>query len=721
MRYQVMKARTLRFLGASLILAAAAGLALAPAASAQQILLDKPVRAAELILFPDINDENVYYYVCDKPRLATGENERPQFSFLRYVENVRSAADEAEIREGEGGGIVHALVALSVTEDQLKDAQRALRRIKSEARIEGPVVFKSGTFGLVSAFTDSDGNLSHRVVGLGNAPLLDGEKAAVSLQLTKQGAKILWESFKTPTPDVSFTFEMDLDGYRSPKRAVIEADFDRIYEHRAFDVGLESTYLAAEIQGAFDDLREDKAIRLTEVGEDEQLEELIGIAYRKITDLMFQPVQGTGTPDLASLARTAGGEPSLLDRASEMLAARREEARNENEAIRRRNDERRRRQSAAAGRSAEATEAGAQTADQRGRDLEEQAAQAEARAERLRQRAAELESRDDFPEEYAALNREIVGGVENQAATLRRLAGESRSDAAEVREEVASTPSEEEDLEEEERLSSFALVATYEMKRLRQRGTFRVDLNKYTSDSLTLRFDENIGDLRRYIGDQSHFREVNLDDPLFKQREIVAFIDGLNAGDFGEYVNFVTLHMRKRHEGGGETHDEVRIDRNNFNAEGNSFKLLYGWKGDNDRRHWLDYEYRTYWSFFGGSTVEDPDWRSTSSGAINLAPPYQRREVTLEADPAVLAQFDRKVRSITVKIYYQLGGEERVRLTSLNPSTEPLSKTVEFMLPADVFEYEYEISWRLYGNESVTSGRQKTSEPTLYVDEVPAT
>ncbi|MFQ5647298.1 MAG: 50S ribosomal protein L22, partial [bacterium] len=35
----------------------------------------------------------------------------------------------------------------------------------------------------------------------------------------------------------------------------------------------------------------------------------------------------------------------------------------------------------------------------------------------------------------------------------------------------------------------FAVVAAFEMKRVRQRGKFTIDLNKYTSDSITLRFD----------------------------------------------------------------------------------------------------------------------------------------------------------------------------------------------------------------------------------------
>ena len=256
------------------------------------------------------------------------------------------------------------------------------------------------------------------------------------------------------------------------------------------------------------------------------------------------------------------------------------------------------------------------------------------------------------------------------------------------------------------------------MKRIRQRGTFKIDLNKFTPDTMTLRFDENIGDLRNLMDDESHFRQVNLDDPLVRQREIVAFVDGMNATDFGQYINFVTVHMRKKHESGEITDDEVRIDRNNFNREGNNFKLLYGWKGDNNRNKWLNYQYQTTWSFFGGNTVQDP-WREATEGAINLAPPYQRRSVELQADADMLK--DAQVRLVTVKVYYDLAGAEQVRQASLNPSKGQLSEKIEFMLPGDEYDYEYEIIWRLTGNRTVASGRQTSSEAVLFVDEVPAT
>jgi len=264
---------------------------------------------------------------------------------------------------------------------------------------------------------------------------------------------------------------------------------------------------------------------------------------------------------------------------------------------------------------------------------------------------------------------------------------------------------------------SFAVVAAFEMKSVRQRGKFRIDLNKYTADSLTLRFDENIGDLRSLQADAAHFREVNLDDPLYRQREIVVSVDGFNAQDFGQFVNFVTVHLRKRHASGAITDDEVRIDRKNFNAAGNAFKLLYGWNGDNDRRRWFDYEYLTTWSFFGGNELELP-LRPATQGQINLSPPYQRRSVEIQGDPAALAAAN--ARAVTVRLYYPLGGQEQVKQVTLNAARSQLSERIEFMLPAGSYAYEYEISWRLTGGRTATSGRKSSSDAILFVDNVPS-
>ncbi|MDO6431861.1 hypothetical protein Q4E93_14745 [Flavitalea sp. BT771] len=630
-------------------------------ARGQQINLDKPVRAGELTLFPDITNEMVYYYVSDKPHLAKDANGKPQFSFLRYVSNATSAADQPAATEGDGGGIVHAVVELSVTQDQIREAQRALQRIRSGATIQGPVVYKSGKFGIVSSFKDPQGGLSKQVVGLGNAPILDNEKAAVSIQLTKQGAKILWESFKTTAPDISFTFEMEITGYRSPKKAVIEANFDQIYDHKAFAVGLASTYLAAEIKGAFDDLVKSGAIKVTQVGEDEKMEALITTAYNKIADMMFSPLNGSGTPGIGDLTAAAGGQSSLLDRATTMLRNNREEAARNNAAS----------GTTTPGGPNPGTTTPATTA------------------------TTTRAPNDSTPPTTAAR----IRGDAAPAPPAGSTAGNSTNNRAADN----SGP-------------AFAIVATFEMKHIHQQGTFKIDLNKSTADNLDMRFDENIGDLTSFMNDPTVFRQANLDDPLYIQRELTAFVDGMNAQDFGQFVNFVNLRMKKTHESGDVTNQEVRIDRNNFNKEGNNFKMVYGYKGDNDRKKWMDYEYEAEWSFFGGQSVSVPLQKSTS-GAIDLAPPYQKRSVEFTADPTAVST--NGIRLITVKLFYTLNGNELSKVVTLNPSKSQLSEKVDFLLPADSFDYKYQVEWKLNNNQTRSSDKVSAHDAIVFVDAIP--
>jgi hypothetical protein len=632
---------------------------LAAAAGAQEIVLDQPVRAGGLIFFPSVADPNAYYYAPTRARLATGEGEggKPQFSFLRYVENVNTAGKEQE--EGEGGGIVHAVVQLGVTEDELRDAQSDLRRVAPGGVVKGPVVFRSGKFGLVSSFQEGS-DLVKRVVGLGTAPILDGSKAAISIQLTKQGSKILWQSFQTATPDVSFLFEMEMAGYRSPKRALIEAELDRVYEHSAFQAGVATTYVQAEITQALDDLYQKGAIKLTQVGEDEKLDALVQTAYSKLTELVFQPMSPQGAEQIAN---AAGGKKSALDRASELLEKRREEVRKDNAAIR-----------------------------------SERARREEARAARLNRAVSETRKGDDPAITKLA-----------KAEATHRAESAARADAT-------AEPAAAGDERQEQALPEFAAVVTYEMKRSRQRGVYRVDLNKWTADKLSLRFDENIGDLRRYTSDPAVFRNVNLDDPLFKQREIIASLVGVSADDFGSALNFVSLQLVKKHESGEETTQEARIDREKFNATGNAYKLVYGWKGDDDRRKWRSYDYRVLWSFGAGAGVEEP-WKKGEFNAIPLAPPFRKRSLQLEADKAVLEGGG--VRSATVQVFSKVGSEDRVAQVTLDTSKGELSKTLDFIAPVAAAEYEYEIKYRLRGNKTLATGRKKTDQEILYLDELP--
>jgi hypothetical protein len=324
-------------------------LAIASPAAAQQVLFDNPVRAGDLVMFRDINDAKAYYYAPTRPRLATDENGLPQFSFFRWVDNVRSGAADADAREGEGGGIVHALVTFGVTRDALTEAGRDLQRQIPGARIAGPIVPKSGVFTLVSSTMknprEPNSQIATQVLGIGNAPVLDGDKAAVSIVLTKFGAKVLWEQFQTPTPDVSFQFEMTIDGYKGPIRATIEANLDEIVKHDSFAAGIAGSFFGAEIKGAFDELRRTNVIKVTQVGEDAKFAEIIKSAYDKLVELLFDKTSpaAAGAAMPATAGAAGAGDESWLKRATTQVdgaRTRSEAVRKDNEEIRKRNADR---------------------------------------------------------------------------------------------------------------------------------------------------------------------------------------------------------------------------------------------------------------------------------------------------------------------------------------------------------------------------------------------
>jgi hypothetical protein len=786
-------------------------IALCQSVMAQSINLDKPTRVGNLIVFPDVQDDKMYYYMPDKARLAIGPDGNPQFSFLRYVENKRA---EDITREGDGGGIVHAVVSLEVPAEDIRIAERNLKRIKADAIIKGPIVYKACRFSIVSSFKEENGDFTKKVVGLGTGPVLDGGKAAISMRLTKLGSKILWESFKTAAPDISFSFEVELEGYRQPKRAIIEADFEQIYNNSHFSAGVAMSYLQAEIDMAFEELTRSGAIKVEQFGSDAGMETLMNTAYNKLTDMMFEPSGGTGTPNIGDLTGMGASQPSMLDRASGMLARnqQREQQNNNNSNNNNSNNG-----------TSNTTNNGTNTSANTASSSNGSGGRSSSTGARPNTPAPVTTSTSSNPttggnsgasttaaptsgsttgsspasttgSSSSALTEgassgtstttgngaSTTGSTPNPTASAPTGSTASTSAVATPTESTTNPttssgsgnptpttaattaggsspngntpspnpngtanqpgtntgnnngnnqpaantgnnngnnqPSENNSNSNSSVGSSFSVAVSYQMKQRKQKGKFKIDLNKWTTDVLTNRFDQNIGNLTSLMNNPKFFREVNLDDPLFKQRELIVMLDGTNARDFGEFVNFATVRMRKNHEGGAITDDEVTINRVNFNQEGNSFKMLYGWKGDNDRDKWMNYEYEVLWSLYGDQTVKIPVAKS-SFGAINLKAPLIRKSIEAQADPEILKNSG--VRLITVNLFYKVGDKEFTKQMTLNPSKNILSQRADIFVPTEAVSYEYEVSWRLTGNKIVNLPRQSSGETILFVDEIP--
>ncbi|MGB3007313.1 MAG: hypothetical protein WBC06_12435 [Chitinophagaceae bacterium] len=683
----------------------------------QRILLDKPVSAGTLKVFPLVEEPNSYYYLPNKVRLGVDDNGRPQFSFIRYVENVRSGANEKEATIGNGGGYVHLLVGLSVSPDEIKAAEQELKNVNPKGKIVGTVVYRGGTMALItkSVLTNANntsGETQRRVLGIGPAPVLEGDKIAVSFLLDKTDATLLMESLKTPTPDISFNLNMTLAGYQSPVEFKIEMEWDKIYNHEIFNMGVATPILQAEIGIATQQLKETGAIKVTQIGEDPNMQRLQDVLTNKMIDMCFVPFGREGSPNWSDLAQPLNGGQSFLDRATNQLNNERQRQRENNNRIEDRNREERR-----------------YTDEENRRRREENYRRSQQDSSRNNSNAGNNGNSGNAGSSSATAGSQedsdttSVGNILSDApvpvSTTRPARADSAGTAvltnpANIRPANQPIPDAQPVQQQQEGLQQINIVASFQKKTIKHSGKYTAEAKTYFTTSLTEVFGGNIGK----INCKDCIREVNLDDPLYKQRELVCFIDGEISQDFDKFINYVSVSMRKKHQGGDITTDEVRVDRKNFSSEGNNFKLMYGWMaGDNDRKNWLNYEYKTVWNFFGGATVES-DWTSTVNPVVPLKAPVKRKTVNIIADPDIIKQ--NNVRSVTVRVYYKIAnGEEQFKQASLNISKQVYGATIDFILPKEKSDYEYEVDWQTGNNQVVKSGRLKTSFDDLFVDTLP--
>lgn len=646
------------------------GLAAPGSGFGQDIVLDQVVRAGELRLYPSLRTPNVYYYLADQARLTIDENGNPQFSLLRYENGGPDT----------GGGIFHAVVSLEVTEDQLRDAAQALRRQDPNGTIRGPVPFDGGTFALVTSFNADNGDFTRQVVGLGYAPVLDGQKAAVSIRLTAQGSQVLAASLQMATADLSFSFEMDLSGYRSPIEATVKANIDDIYRDNVFGAAATTPLLAGEIMTEFEKLTQNRSITFEQIGEDTEVEQLAQAAYNKLLDLLFEPTQAAPTP-------LGQNQTSLLDRATKMLSTARQEVRSENERIRGENERRRR---------------------------EVAAARASAYAGRQAQAKNESRNQDEAPAKNAV---DVArAGVYRSVSTAS--AGVKPPDPAAVPLYISPEDTTMPEPVPEQKLPEYAAVASYRMKRQERSGIFTINLNKQTVETRHLRFDENIGDLSPFASNPAYFRVVDLGDFSIQRRDIRVYVDGLNADQIRQYLNFATVQLRKEHGSGGSVStDEVRIDADAFSSEGNDFGLQYHRnQEDTSTSDWLSYDYAVTWSFRGHDPVTEK-FTDETGNAIALRAPFRVRRVTLDiGDPGLLAE--RGVRLVTVRIYDPSTGDMLVN-ESLRPDREPASMIVEFLESVDSDHYLSDISWVTRGGGETSTDKQENAANVIFLDEMP--
>jgi len=774
---------------------------------AQEILFDQVVEAGELKCYPVHGDAASWYYLPDQPHVAVDGSGRPQFSFLMY--SSPEERGEEGITSSPGGGVAHLLVAYDVPQEMVRRAQSELQRQKPGAVLKGPVGYTDGTFSLVTAVTDPEAGLLRRVVGVGNAPVMSGHKAAVSMHLTPAGAMLLWESFRQRTPDVSVNFEMTVSGYRNPVEAEMTFDYERIHRTIEIEAGIEMKYIEADVDVMLGKMVDNGAIKIELKGAPpEQWESVQKLGLELAKHHLFEDLGAAPLEQVREATRSSGtsrrsavewppgetiemvtlplpDDDDASDRAQELderaqraydtgrfdaaleLLAEADEIQpapsrwyniaqchlwlgHRDQALEfldrwlEEVDEPAYRESASflEARELIAGQPERIPADRR-RDLSEQLANSRRFSLAASQSESSMDFSDESPEsdtstsesvtptpsvapspaEEEAIPSPFEGSPTASAASQQTTSeGERPSAGTSATPAPARTPAARNATRtpqaaagNQQGQSSFQLSIAFRYRKIERSGKFVFSMRQWNRVELPVRFAANVGDLSRYMDDARMFKRVSLNDPMFKQREIPVTVDVASEEAFASMLNAVTVTLRKRHQTGKETLDEVTIQRADFSS-GEVATLLYGWDGDDDRERWLDYEQRVRWSYVGGPVIEG-GWERTNAGALVLEPPLRPRELRLEADPGVLKE--QGVRDVVVEVRYPAAGIERTANATVRPEEGVGSEVLVLYQDPQSPGYSYSFDWRLYGGRRVSAGPFEETADYIYLDEIP--
>ena len=162
--------------------------------------------------------------------------------------------------------------------------------------LKGPVIFDRGRYALISSILTDSGSKSREIIASGEAPVLENSKIALSFDVDPVSSKLLLESFKMATPDVSLVFEMTFSGLSDNYDAVLDVDWEKIKNSKTFNTGTNFLFVRTEIEKGFDELIQNQAIRLTSMGSNTSMEGLLNTVYSKLLELLFQPIEAPVVP-----------------------------------------------------------------------------------------------------------------------------------------------------------------------------------------------------------------------------------------------------------------------------------------------------------------------------------------------------------------------------------------------------------------------------------------
>jgi len=220
------------------------------------------------------------------------------------------------------------------------------------------------------------------------------------------------------------------------------------------------------------------------------------------------------------------------------------------------------------------------------------------------------------------------------------------------------------------------------------------------------------GIYQNYGEDGRFFTVVSLDDPTFQERSIEVILDSQDASDFKNYLNSVSVLFRKPRFSGAPVTGEVKFVDEQFAKSGSRQTFKYG-RLNEAAIEWLDYEYKSKWSFYGGVTWEG-EWTKTSDSVLTLSPPVERRTLEISADEDNIIK--NNIKALAVQVKHRIYGQDITKEVVINyEKGDPLQAQYTYMHERGRPGYSYRVVWLFADGREIQTDWISKESPFIYV------
>lgn len=179
--------------------------------------------------------------------------------------------------------------------------------------------------------------------------------------------------------------------------------------------------------------------------------------------------------------------------------------------------------------------------------------------------------------------------------------------------------------------------------------------------------------------------EALLNDPFFTHSDVKIVLD-LDARDiFEEYINYVTISIRKRRNSGRDFQESVTMDAKFLKENGPVATISYA-RGSEKTPD--PFEYQVQWSLRGGRTFPpNPEWKAGALEGVTLSTPLRPTQVDFQWEPELMKEKD-IIRVAAQVAYWQFGTE---KVADIQPLSDTSMRPFRFFRDAERTEYAYRL------------------------------